>query len=264
MKLAMQTNAWTDALHDTDLVRILAEIAEAGYDGFEIGLKRVAPYTPAAKLDQLARLHNLRVVGIHIGSRFSDPDWHDALERAGSEAAEYSAVVSAPFLIISGQRSDTPLNQNDLARRADALNQLGRIAHQHGVALCYHNHDWEFNHNAAEWRYLLVNTDPALVSLQLDVGWVHRAGADVAMTVRELRDRTRCYHLKDDAGNGRWTEVGSGGIVWDAVFAEIAQNPHAPWLIVERDEAQPDALTSATASARFVRQQYGHFAGGTS
>lgn len=261
MKLAIQTNVWSDALHKSDLAHILSEVAQAGYDGLEIGLKRLDGRSPQA-LTRLAKQFTLRIIGIHTGAHFDDPGWHANLDQSGTEAAAFAAALSAPFLLVSGQRSESALGQSDLAARASALNRLGRIAQRHGVALCFHNHDWEFKNNAAELEYLLAQTDPALVSLQLDVGWVHRARADVPGIVRTLLDRTRCYHLKDDLGNGRWTEVGSGVIPWDSVFAEIAQNPHDPWLIVERDEALPDALASASASARYVRQRFGAARGG--
>ena len=41
MPLAIQTNAWLDKLHRSDLPSIVEQIARAGYDALEIGAQRL-------------------------------------------------------------------------------------------------------------------------------------------------------------------------------------------------------------------------------
>lgn len=256
MKIGIQTNVWSETLHEAELATILSEAKAAGYDGFEIGYKRVnGRYTPN-QLAQLAADAGLTLIGIHDGARFNSADWWNFGESRCLEVAQYAAAAGASFLMMSGQRSDAP--PTDLERRADKLNTLGEIAKTEGVALCFHNHDWEFAHDAAEMNALVAQTDPELVSLLLDIGWVHRAGVETAVTIQQLLPRTANYHLKDDTLTGSWTELGQGALAWTALLAEIAKNQRDPWLIVERDEPLDNALESATVSAQFLRQQLAH------
>jgi sugar phosphate isomerase/epimerase len=147
-------------------------------------------------------------------------------------------------------------------QRAETLNKLGRIIQEAGVEMCFHNHDWEFKNDAAEMDYLVQHTDPALVSFMIDIGWVHRAKQDTVVIIRTLLPRTKCYHIKDNTADDLWTEVGQGIIDWHAIFTEIENNPHDPWLTVERDMALPNALESATTSASYLRQTFPQLVGG--
>lgn len=256
MKLGIQTNVWAEELHENDLGHILKEAKEAGYDGFEIGLKRVNGRYKPQQLAKLANEHKLQIVGIHTGAKFSDAAWRKDLEAIGQEAVDYATAVSAPFLLMSGQRSKKKLSKTALTQRADALNTLGRIAQESGISLCFHNHDWEFAHDGEEMAYLVANTDAALVSLMMDVGWVARAGVETAVILRTLAPRTRCYHIKDNTDDNKWIEVGQGIIQWDEIMTDIGKNENCSWVIVERDEPLDDALQSATTSCGFLREQF--------
>jgi len=46
------------------------------------------------------------------------------------------------------------------------------------MKLCVHNHEGPMRYNAKEWRGVQHNTDPALVSMCLDLDWTWQAGTD--------------------------------------------------------------------------------------
>ena len=82
---------------------------------------------------------------------------------------------------------------------------------------------------------LLAETDPKAVMMEMDIGWVHKAGADPLKYFAKHPGRFPLVHVKDFDKNGMMTEVGSGVIDWKAIFgkADLAGIKH---YFVEHDQ----------------------------
>ena len=255
MKIAIQSNAWSNDIHTNHLAQMLSEIAEAGYQGVEIGAHRLDQDHPE-NFTGLLQANGLEVVGIHTHGELFDPAaMQEAMPRV-QKAIEYAAAVNSPFVMFSGKAKPgkTP---DDQAHEALMLNQIGELVHNKGMSLCYHNHYWEIEHKQKELRYLCGNTNPEYVSLLLDVGWVHRAGGRPEEVVQEFLPRIRAFHFKDfrvkDAANDTWTELGQGYVDFHKIV-ETIQDKGDYWIIVERDETMPNAAESARISADYLKQ----------
>src|SRR4030095_1670301 len=89
-------------------------------------------------------------------------------------------------------------------QRAAALNANGRIAQKFGMTLLVHNHTGEFEKLADSPRttydVLLEETDPALVTMQIDIGWVYVAGVDPIELFKKYPGRFELWHIKDVFG----------------------------------------------------------------
>jgi sugar phosphate isomerase/epimerase len=68
-----------------------------------------------------------------------------------------------------------------------------------GLQLAYHNHNFEFKSYGATTGYdeFLRLTDPELLKLELDCGWVTVAGKDRIAYLTKYPDRFRLLHIKD-------------------------------------------------------------------
>jgi sugar phosphate isomerase/epimerase len=109
-------------------------------------------------------------------------------------------------------------------RHADFLNEKGAVLAKAGVQLAYHNHNVEFARvgDSTGFDLLLEGTDPALVKVELDVGWAAAAGRDPSALLRTHAGRIRLLHLKDLKGSTQPntklrmdpTEVGAGIVDW--------------------------------------------------
>ena len=121
------------------------------------------------------------------------------------------------------------LGPDDYRRTADLLNGKAALLKAHGLRLSYHNHNPEFatlNGGKTGLQLLLEQTDPALVTFELDVGWVAAAGADPAAFLKAHSGRFRLMHVKDiKAGSSPNFElkmdpsnVGAGSIDWKTVL----------------------------------------------
>jgi sugar phosphate isomerase/epimerase len=252
-KLGVQTRPWGPEANRTRLAGVLTDVAAAGYDGFEIGAQHLDLTQPDHLLNLAAR-HGLGVAAIHVGGDLASPDMLDAAWPTLQQAVAFAAAVGALYVPFSG-RPAPDKTEEDYIKAATILNRVGGLCHAHGVRLCYHNHWWEIEHDCAELRALLRLTDPALVSLCLDVAWVQRSGGSPVAVTREFADRIGYFHLKDTEGD-EWREVGYGVLDWDALLP-LVRARHDSWAIVEQDETQRAPVESARLSREFLSDRLG-------
>jgi sugar phosphate isomerase/epimerase len=111
------------------------------------------------------------------------------------------------------------------------LNRLGGDARAAGLAFAYHNHNIDFRDlggGRTPIDIVLTETDPRLVDLEVDLGWVKAAGHDPAAFLERHANRIILVHLKDlkpTPPNFGFqmapTEMGSGVIDWTRVLAAV-------------------------------------------
>ena len=118
------------------------------------------------------------------------------------------------------------------------------------LTYCYHNHWYEIENQQAELRALCELTDPDLVSLCMDIGWVERAGYAPAEVSAEFLDRIRYFHLKDTQ-DSKFVDLGEGTVDFPVWFEAIAGKGNF-YLTHERDEVLPNASESARNSRQYL------------
>lgn len=113
-------------------------------------------------------------------------------------------------------------------RTAAVLNEKAAALKPLGIALGYHNHNLEFAPVAGTtgWDILMRETDPSLVSLELDIGWIAAAGLDPVAFLAKHKGRVRQIHVKDIKASTVAnyalkmdpTEIGSGKLDWARIL----------------------------------------------
>lgn len=120
------------------------------------------------------------------------------------------------------------MTADDWKGNADFLNAKGAELKKLGLRLAYHNHNFEFAPvaDSTGLALLLRGTDPALVSFEMDAGWVVAAGADPGALLKTYPNRFTAMHVKDIKASTRPNfrlqqvpcEVGSGMIDWKSLL----------------------------------------------
>jgi sugar phosphate isomerase/epimerase len=114
-------------------------------------------------------------------------------------------VVTALYMLnptadeASYRRMIAHLTLDDYKRMAEQCNRLGEQAKQRGLQLAYHNENIEFEPKSGSngYKTLLAHTDPRLVKLELDCGWMVAAGHNPAEYLLAQPGRYRMLHVKD-------------------------------------------------------------------
>ena len=131
----------------------------------------------------------------------------------------------------------------------DQFNRLAEKTKQAGIQFGYHNHNMEFRKLDGVLVYdeMLRLTDPTLVKMEMDIGWVACAGFDPVAYLEKFPQRYELFHVKDikpgpptteGEGNGS-TELGHGTIDWKRVLA-TAKKTSAKHYFVEQEDPFTD------------------------
>jgi sugar phosphate isomerase/epimerase len=97
---------------------------------------------------------------------------------------------------------------------------------------------------------LMKETDPSVVSFQMDIYWAVNGGADPVALLARYPDRFKMLHVKDSSGppDNKMVDVGAGTIGFKKIFAAARGIEH---YFVEHD-SPVDAIASAAASYRYL------------
>lgn len=120
----------------------------------------------------------------------SDPQ--GVADRAKALGASYVMCAWIPHA--KGQFSKA-----DADRAIKAFNAGGKVMKENGITFKYHVHGYEFQPygSGTLFDYLVENTDPNYVSLQMDVMWTHFGGGDPVGLLKKYGKRWVSLHLKD-------------------------------------------------------------------
>ncbi len=211
---------------DKDFEGGLAKVAELGYKEVEPanGYNGMTPKAFRAMLDK----YGLTAPSTHSGPTIGD-GLEKELEGFGIMGIKYTSLPTAPRAVapnrapgtgmlgayFGGHNSFTqaeafgpkqaPIASEEAKRRAANLNKYGAIGKKFGIKMLVHNHTGEFMPltdapNMTEYDVYLKDTDPELVTMQLDLGWATIAGRDVPAMFRANPGRYELWHIKDMFG----------------------------------------------------------------
>ncbi len=120
---------------------------------------------------------------------------------------------------------------DDWKRNAETFNKCGQACKAAGMTFGYHNHNLEFRKIGAvvPYDFLLKETDPSLVHMEMDIGWVVAGGADPAAYLTKYPTRFHSLHIKDLKNQGipntnmKMTSaiIGQGIIDWKKLIPVI-------------------------------------------
>ena len=229
-------------LSAVDLAGTLRAVADAGYRAVELaGL----PDIDTAELKGMLDAHGLRVVASHEGIERLRDD-------AGAVAGRM-AELGCPRVIVPWMPEADRATAADVGRFAVELGNHALWLARDGIALGYHNHDFEFKplDGTTVWEALLAGLPPE-VELELDVYWAAVGGRDPVTDIGAIADRVRLLHMKDRAVGSppHDAPVGEGSLPFPAII-EAARAAGVEWYIVEQDEpAEP--LANIATSLRYL------------
>ena len=224
-----------------DVVGVLETLKRIGYDEVEFaGYHGRPPEALRAVLDGIG----LTAPAAHVGLDLLRDDLDAQLGVAQTMGHRYLVV---PWLDEHERAS-----ADGYRRIADELNALGEKTRRAGVQLAYHNHDFEFETFGGTPGYdvLLAETDPDLVTMEMDLFWTVHGGHDPVDYFARYPGRFPLVHAKGRAADGTMTEVGAGAMDWKRLFAHAGEAGirHA---FVEHD-TPADALRSVRASYAYL------------
>jgi sugar phosphate isomerase/epimerase len=175
--------------------------------------------------------NGIRVPASHIGGDLANAAAIGEIARTLDIEAVIVALPSEFSRNVDGRFTMVPAESRaQLDTLVGKLNRVGREYREQGLTFGYHNHHIEFMRvdGVVPYDYLMSNTDPSLVKIELDVGWLATAGLDPVAYLRRHAGRVIACHLKDydatiatDVPQRKLVPPGAGTIDFAAVLAAM-------------------------------------------
>lgn len=260
-----------------DFAGACAALAAIGYG--EVELPGLYGQTPSA-LRHALDASGLRCPSLHVplraftGVSLSFDDGVTAVaDAAHAIGANYVVAPMVPWpnvphfaqgddviaILVASTRAMSP---DDWARAGDRFNTLAEALARENLQFAYHNHNLEFLSlgGAPAIEALIAHTDPALVRLEVDVGWVAAAGVDPASFIDRHGARVKLLHLKDTHAVAPNTalhmnacDVGAGVVDFHAILAAARRARVAHYFVEQEPPFVRPPLDSARAAYGYLR-----------
>ena len=236
----------------TDYAGTLKQVAGLGYREVEAaGFYNHAPAEVKAAMEAAG----LRCVSAHYPSAQLTAkldailDFHKRLGTAHYIICAFPGFRNAGNGQMPFAKQVTSFTLDDWKWNAEQFNTWGRKVREAGLQFGYHNHTMEFapQNGVVPYDLLLKETDPKLVIMELDCGWVTVGGGSPEHYLRTYADRIKMLHVKDfarDAGHSSVdnpppaAELGRGTADYPRIFAAV--KPGAIQHMFVEQEGYPD------------------------
>lgn len=212
----------------------LATFHRAGYRRVELSSDFFKSELRAKTLGLLTKYH-LRPETTYAGSTMHEAQAAETSIAEILDLAKALKPAGARWIVTNPSPKPNHARKSDeeLGIQGKYVNQLGSELHKLGIGLMIHHHTPELMDNAREWRHLLQNTDPRIVSCCVDVDWAVRGGQEPIAFLREVGGRLESLHLRNDQ-QGVWMEdFGPGDIDYHKVSDYLHEIKFSGYLIVE-------------------------------
>lgn len=160
---------------------------------------------------------------------------------------EDAAVLGQELVISPWLDATLRTTTSDLKRYMEVFNKSGELCQKFGMRFGYHNHDFEFSQKldgVTVFDLILDNTDPNLVTQQLDIGNMINGGGQPEEILKKYPGRFVSMHVKDEilanGGHEKYesTILGAGIIkVQDMVKLGLSKGG-TKHLIIEQESYQ--------------------------
>ena len=181
-----------------DFEGTIAKVAATGYKEVEFaGYFNHSPKDVRAILDK----NGLASPSCHVDYPTVENKWPETLEAA--------KIVGHSYIICPWVDEKQRAQPGGWKRAAELFNKAGEASQKEGIQFGYHNHSFEFQPAEAlggklPYDFLLAETDPKLVAMEMDLCWISVAGKDPLAYFDKYPGRFPLVHVKDwvkDAGS---------------------------------------------------------------
>ena len=198
-------------------------LGDMGYNSFELVQWGGDPKVfglPANEFKALCDKNGAKITSTHSGIQ-EDPAKEDEIMARWRQLFETQKACGGKYFVIPSYGVDYTVK--DVQRMCDYFNRVGKIAAEYGLKIGYHNHSGEFkklkDSDKVMWEYLVENTDPKYVCLELDVYWCTKGGKSPVENLKKYPKRIELLHIKDDFVIGE-----SGTIDFEGIFTQFYKN----------------------------------------
>ncbi len=284
----MEVEGWNG---QAPYAKVLDEMADAGYEGTELGPYGYLPSQPERLKAELSS-RGLSMVSAFVPLPLAETARHDSTFREAIKVADLLASAGARLIVLAGDMYEARMSvagrvneeRDGMTERhwhdaVEIISRIARACREMGLSTAFHHHAGTLIETPNEIERLCESTDPALIGLCLDTGHYLYGGGDPVEAVRKYGSRIWHLHLKDvrsavlesvrREGVGFieavrrdvFCELGEGAVDFPNIKQGLIDCGYDGWAIVEQDvdASLPGVhpFESAVRSRRYLRETIG-------
>jgi len=228
----------------------LWRVKDIGYDGIEMGI-------PAGfELDEYKECVDglgLQVVTLGGMQYLDKEDYSEIIKECKALGTKNVMIPCMPNITLG--------NPYELRKFIEQMNRMGAALMAEGIYLSYHNHAIDFakmdGKTILDW--IVDESDPASVFIELDTHWTQAGGAHVITWLKKLKGRMYMVHFKDygidaysdhvflEGTHKLFMEVGEGNMNWAGIIGECKAQ-EIEWCAIEQDICRRPAFEAIRIS----------------
>lgn len=249
-KIACQTISFGGKQWET-FPEVFAAVKRAGFAGLETGFRHAAHYTPA-EMKQMVADAGLALTGLHLGGNLEDLAQAESEQTIIDEVCEFIIPAGTTRVMYSGLKYE---NDEQFDAALAMLSRSAEKCQAVGARLLYHNHWYEFEN---DWRTMkaILEQGSTAIGFCPDMGWVHKAGADVVELLEAINGRIGAVHYKDflttEYEARDFCTLGQGVTPFDRVTDWLRVNLPDAWVIAEQDKSDLGPEEAVTRNAAYL------------
>ena len=244
--------------HEIGVDEAIADMAEAGWDGFEWSSTTLADHFESAEAcrDRLDDL-GIEISGIYHPCRFeAQEEIEDWVDRAAT-TLQFARTVGTDVLMLDGGSTDLPVTAISIGRVAEAAGRVARMACEAGMICTWHQHWNTLFQYPDEFHALMDATDPDHLKCTLDTAHLTLGGFDVLATFDRYANRLHYVHLKDLAEDRRFADLGDGIVNFADAAGVLGASDFSGWIVNDLDYTDNDPFDTSRRSLQFLRDLLG-------
>ena len=219
-----------------DAIGTLKKLGQIGYQEIESAQSEKGNYY-GLEPKEIKKILKDQGMTLRSGHTHIDKNWQKSIDEAAEAGQEYiiCSVLPSPGQTVGNYQ-----------KSADMFNQAGEQCKKSGIMFGYHNHASEFDTSEGKALYdvLLDNTQPGLVHMEMDLGWVIAAGKDPLAYFSKYPGRFPLWHLKDmSLTEKKSVEFGKGGVDIIGLMKQ-AKQAGMKYYFIEQEEYAVTAFDS--------------------
>jgi len=232
----------------TDAVGTLKKVGQIGYQEIESSQSEKGNYY-GLEPKEIKKILKDQGMTLRSGHTHIDKNWQKSIDEAAEAGQEYiiCSVLPSPGQTVGNYQ-----------KSADLFNQAGEQCKKSGVMFGYHNHESEYDTVEGKVLYdvLLDNTNPALVHMEMDLGWVIAAGKNPLAYFSKYPGRFPLWHLKDmSLSEKKSVEFGKGGVDLIGLMKQ-AKQAGMKYYFIEQEEYAVTAFDSLDYDYNWLAERW--------
>lgn len=246
MKTGIQLWTVRDVI-DKDLTGTLSSLSKIGYTSLEpYGFDGNFYNHSAKEFRKMCNDMGMDITSTHSGITASN----------AKEYTEKAAEAGLQYLVLPSFSGRPEKTLDDFKKVAHEMNQIGEITKKAGIAFGYHNHNYEFQLLEGKLPYdtLLAETDPGLVTFEMDIFWVVKGGQDPLKYFNTHPGRFKLWHVKDMGNDGESCIIGNGHIKFQDLLKQ-AKKAGLKEIVYEQEQySEGTSIYCAEQSYKYIQK----------